>query len=166
MGGFGHILGQRPSIYTRRGGRPGFPVADDETHVEIQHAIDSVEHSQGCLSRDVPKRSREGRRVWTVVVYDWQHGNGGVHKEADGRRGEDDVCDGVVNSEEGDDEACHEEEDGDVKKGRNGLNGNGHLKAGYAVVEKRADAGTLMDRDLRLRQLEVKASPALLECCK
>jgi hypothetical protein len=50
------------------------------------------------------------------VVYDWHHGDGGVHERADDRRGEDDVRDGVVDGEEGNDEACQEEEDRDVKK--------------------------------------------------
>lgn len=49
--------------------------------------------------------------VWTVMVYGWHHGDGGVHEGADSRRGEDNVRDGVVNSEEGDDEACQEEGD-------------------------------------------------------
>jgi hypothetical protein len=53
-----------------------------------------------------------------------------------------------------------------VKKGRDGFNSNGHTKAGHTLGKVRADAGTLMDRDLRLRYLEVSASPALLESCE
>jgi hypothetical protein len=52
-----------------------------------------------------------------------------------------------------------------VKKGRDGLNGDGHTKAVDALGKVRAEAGTLMDRDVRLRHLEVSGSPALLERC-
>jgi hypothetical protein len=38
------------------------------------------------------------------------HRDDGVHKGADGCRGEDDVRDGVVDREEGNNEACEEEE--------------------------------------------------------
>jgi hypothetical protein len=62
-----------------------------------------------------------------------------VGYEAD-RRSEDDVRDGVVGCEEGRDEAFQEEETRDVKKGQDDLNDEGYT-----------DAGTLMDRDLRLR---------------
>jgi hypothetical protein len=72
----------------------------------------------------------------------------------------------VVNGEKRDDEPGHEEEDRDVKKGRDGLNGNGRIKASHTVGKERVDAGTLMDRDLRLGQLEVSASPSLLERCE
>ena len=34
--------------------------------------------------------------VRTVVIYDWHHRDGGVHEGADGRRGKDNVRDGVV----------------------------------------------------------------------
>ena len=100
------------------------------------------------------------------MTYDWHHRDGSVHKGADGCRGEDDVRDGVVDREEGNDETCQEEKNRNVKKGRDGLNGNGHTKAGHTLGKVRADAGTLMDRDLRLRHLEVSASPALLERCE
>jgi hypothetical protein len=97
------------------------------------------------------------------VAYDWHHRDGGVHKGADGCRGEDDVRDGVVDCEEGNGEACQEEENRDVKKGREGLNDNGHMKASHTLGEVRADAGTLMDHDVRLCQVEISAGPALLE---
>lgn len=100
------------------------------------------------------------------MAYDWHHRDDGVHKGADGCRSEDDVRDGVVDCEEGNDEASQEEENRDVKKGRDGFNSNGHTKAGHTLGKVRADAGTLMDRDLRLRYLEVSASPALLESCE
>lgn len=100
------------------------------------------------------------------MIYDWHHSDGGVHERADGRSGEDDVRDGVVNVEKRDDEARHKEEDRDMKKGRDGLNGNGRIKASHTVGKERADAGTLMDCDLRLGQLEVSACPSLLERCE
>jgi hypothetical protein len=43
---------------------------------------------------------------WAVVVYDWHHGDGGVHEGADECSGEDNIRNGVANSEEGYDEAC------------------------------------------------------------
>ena len=58
---------------------------------------------------------------------------------------QDDVRDGVVDGEEGYDEACQEEEDGDVKKGRDGLNGDGHLEAAHTLGKERSDVGTFMD---------------------
>ena len=85
------------------------------------------------------------------MAYHRHHRDGGVHKGAYGCRGEDDIRDGVMDCEEGNDEACQEEENRDVKKGRDGLNGNGHTKAGHTLGKVRADAGTFMDRDLRLR---------------
>jgi hypothetical protein len=100
------------------------------------------------------------------VVYDWHHGDGGIHEGANDDRGQDDVRDGVVDGEEGYDEACQEEEDGDVKKGRDGLNGDGHMEAAHTLGKERSDVGTLVDCDLRLRQLEVSAGPALLERCE
>lgn len=100
------------------------------------------------------------------MTYDWHHSDGGVHKGAHGCRSEDDVRDSLVNCEEGNDEACQEEENRDMKKGRDSLNDNGHTKAGHTPGKVRADAGTLVDRDVRLRQLEVSASPALLERCE
>jgi hypothetical protein len=78
--------------------------------LESPFAVDGVDDSQGCLSRDIPSGRREGRGVWTVVVYDWHHRDGGVHKGADGCRGEGDVRDGVVDCEEGNDGACQGEE--------------------------------------------------------
>lgn len=86
----------------------GSPASKDLLRIpeEIHHPIDGIEHNHGRLSRDVPCGLREGRRVWTVVVYDWHHRDGGVHEEASDDRGQDDVRDGVVDGEEGYDEAC------------------------------------------------------------
>ena len=53
-----------------------------------------------------------------------------------------------------------------MKKGRDGLDSDVRTKASHTVVEEGADAGTLMDRGRRLRQLEVSAGPALLERCE
>jgi hypothetical protein len=53
-----------------------------------------------------------------------------------------------------------------VEKGRDGLNGDVHLEALHTLGEEGADVGTLMNREPRLRQLEVSASPALLERCE
>jgi hypothetical protein len=53
-----------------------------------------------------------------------------------------------------------------VKKCRDGLNGDMHMKTRHTVGEEGADVATLMNRELRLGQLEVSASPALLERCK
>ena len=100
------------------------------------------------------------------MTYDWHHRDGGVHEGADGRRGKDNVRDGVVDGEKRDDEACQEEKNQNVKKGRDGLDSDVRTKASHTVVEERADAGTLMDRGRRLRQLEVSAGPALLERCE
>ena len=55
---------------------------------------------------------RERRRVRTVVVYDWQHGDSGVREGEDDCRREGNVCERVVNSEEGYDETCQEEKKG------------------------------------------------------
>jgi len=40
------------------------------------------------------------------------------------------------------------------------------MEARHTFGKEGADVGTLMDRELRLRQLEVSASPALLERCE
>jgi hypothetical protein len=53
-----------------------------------------------------------------------------------------------------------------VKKGRDGLNGEVHTEVRHTFGEEGADVGTLMNRELRLRQLDVAASPALLERCE
>ena len=50
---------------------------------------------------------------------------------ADSHRGENNVRDDVVDFEEGNDEACQEEENRDVKKGQGGLNCDGHTKASH-----------------------------------
>lgn len=53
-----------------------------------------------------------------------------------------------------------------MKKGWDGLDGDVHMEAAYTLGKERADMGTLMDRDVRLRQLDVSAGPALLERCE
>ena len=53
-----------------------------------------------------------------------------------------------------------------MKEGRKGLDGDMNIKTGDTLGEEGADVGTLMDRDVRLRQSEVPASPALLESCE
>jgi hypothetical protein len=72
----------------------------------------------------------------------------------------------VVDGEEGYDEACQEEEDRDVKKGRDGLSGVVNIEALNTLGEEGVDVGTLMDRDMRSGQTKVSASPALLERCE
>jgi hypothetical protein len=72
----------------------------------------------------------------------------------------------VVNGEEGYGEACQEEEDRDVEKGRDGLDGDADSEALRTLGEEGADVGTLMNSERGLHQLEVSASPALLERCE
>jgi hypothetical protein len=64
------------------------------------------------------------------------------------------------------DEASQEEEDRDVKEGREGLDGDMNIETVETLCKEGADVGTLMDRDVRLRQSEASASPALLERCE
>ena len=53
-----------------------------------------------------------------------------------------------------------------MKEGREGLGGDMNIETGDTLGEEGADVGTLMDRDVRLRQSEVSAGPALLERCE
>lgn len=53
-----------------------------------------------------------------------------------------------------------------MKEGREGLDGDMNIETGGTLGEEGADVGTLMDRDVRVRQSEVSASPALLERCE
>lgn len=52
--------------------------------------------------REVYEAGAEKGDVYAVVEYDWHHrDDGGVHEGADDCSGEDDIRNGVVNSEEG-----------------------------------------------------------------
>jgi len=53
-----------------------------------------------------------------------------------------------------------------VKEGRESLDGDMNIETGDTLSEEGADVGTLVDRDVRLRQSEISASPALLERCQ
>ena len=48
-----------------------------------------------------------------------------------------------------------------MKERREGLGGDMNIETVDTLGQEGADAGTLMDRDVRLRQSEVSASPAL-----
>ena len=50
-----------------------------------------------------------------------------------------------------------------MNEGREGLDGDMNMELGNSFGKEGADAGTLMDRNVRLRQSDVSASPALLE---
>ena len=53
------------------------------------------------------------------------HGDHHVHETTDNGRREDDVGNGVVDGEQGDDKARQEQEHGNVKKGGDGFYGEG-----------------------------------------
>ena len=69
----------------------------------------------------------------------------------------------MVDFIERNDEACQEQEDGDMEERRDGLHGDGQMEAGSTLGKEGPDEGTLMDSELRLCNSEVSASPALLE---
>ena len=98
------------------------------------------------------------------MVDDRQHRDRYIYGRTGNDRREDDVCDCVVDVIEGNDEACQEQEDGDVKERWDGLHGDGQMEAGSTLGKEGPDEGTLMDSELRLGESEVSASPALLEC--
>jgi hypothetical protein len=55
----------------------------------------------GAIFRGIYQAGAEKGDVYGLSWYiNWHHRDGGVHKGADGRRGEDDVRDGVVDCEE------------------------------------------------------------------
>ena len=97
------------------------------------------------------------------MIDDRHHGDHRVYHCTTSGRSDDDVRNGVMDAKEGDDETCQEEENGDVKKGRDSLDNNGSLEAGDTLGKERADAGTLVNCELRLGKTEVSACPALLE---
>ena len=98
------------------------------------------------------------------MVDDRQHSDRYIYSGTGNDRREDDVCDCVVDVIEGNDEACQEQEDGDVKERWDGLHGDGQMEAGSTLGKEGPDEGTLMNSELRLGESEVSASPALLEC--
>ena len=53
-----------------------------------------------------------------------------------------------------------------MEKGRDGLDGDVHSEALRTLGEEGADVGKLTNSERRLHQLEVSASPALLEHCE
>jgi hypothetical protein len=68
-----------------------------------------------------------------------------------------------VDTEEGNDEARQKQEDRYVEERRDGLHGDGETEAGGALCKEGPNEGTLVDRQMRLCELEVAPSPALLE---
>jgi hypothetical protein len=69
----------------------------------------------------------------------------------------------VVDVMERNDEACQEQEDGDMEERWDGLHSDGQMEAGSTLGKEGPDEGTLMDSELRLGDSDVSASPALLE---
>jgi len=128
--------------------------------------VNGVTETDGYFLRDDPNERREGRRVWKVVIDGWQHGDHEVYQRANAGRRKDDVRNGVVDVEGRDDEACQEQENGDMKKARDGLHGDGCIEAGNARGKVGTDASALMSRDMRVSDIKVLASPALLESCQ
>ena len=53
-----------------------------------------------------------------------------------------------------------------MKEGREGLGSDMNIETVDTLCQEGADAGTLMDRDVGLRQSEVSASPPLQERCE
>ena len=53
-----------------------------------------------------------------------------------------------------------------MKEGREGFGGNVNMETGDTLGKEGADVSTLMDRNMRSRESEVSASPALLERCE
>ena len=53
-----------------------------------------------------------------------------------------------------------------MNEGRESLEGDMNMETGNTFGEEGADAGALVDRDVRLGQSDVSASPALLERCE
>ena len=100
------------------------------------------------------------------MIDGWHHGDYGIYDNANAGGGEDDVCKRVVDVEEGNNETGQEQENRDMKEGRDGLHNDGCMEASHTFGEEGADAGTFVNRDLRLGKKEISASPALLECCK
>jgi hypothetical protein len=131
---------------------------------KVRNVIGGLEQSQCYLPRDVPNGRRERRRVWAVRVDGRRQRDRCVYDHAGKARGEDDVCNRVVDTEEGNDEARQKQEDRYVEERRDGLHGDGETEAGDALCKEGADEGTLVDRQMGLCELEVAPSPALLEC--
>ncbi len=101
------------------------------------HEIRSLEQSQDCLPRDIPRERREWRCVWTVVVDGRHHSDRRVYDCASNARSEDDVRDGVMNVKQGNHEACQEQEDRERLMTR--------LRNQSALTQTTEDGGFLLD---------------------
>jgi len=72
----------------------------------------------------------------------------------------------VVGVEGRDDEGCQEQENGGMKKARNGLYGNGYIEVGSAIGKVGTDVSVLMNRNMRVCRIKVWRGPALRESCQ